>query len=104
MFFPIVEEKDVYDEMGVQVNDVNSVVEYIVHDVFLKNKKKAPSHDEDNDQPHYFHLHKGIKKLAPVVTVLPLQAICPRQREFATLDIIFLPEVSSDIIIPPPKA
>jgi len=105
MFFPVTEEMDFYDAKGRQVDDVNSVVEYIVQDVIMDDHgKKPPADDEDNDQPHYFHLNKEIKKIVPTEIVL-LPEILPLERpQFVLRDIMTLPKVSTDIIIPPPKA
>ncbi|WP_162303858.1 hypothetical protein [Paracnuella aquatica] len=105
MFFPVMEEMDLYDARGVQVDDVNSVVEYIVQDVLMsEHDKQLPADDEDNDQPHYFHLHKEVKKIVPPeITLLP-EILPATKPHFFSPDFLPLPKGCSDIVIPPPKA
>ena len=56
MFIPQVDEQDVFDKNGVQVDDINSVVEY-VDEVVLNNKDNTPE-DEDDDTAKSFHVSK----------------------------------------------
>lgn len=54
MFFPVVVEQDIFNKHGVQVDDINSIVEYVAQDVMGQELSKPD--DEDNDQPQYYHL------------------------------------------------
>ncbi len=57
MFLPQVQEDDVYDANGQQVDDINSIVELI--NVELGYDKTAD--DEDDDTGQNFHLVKNIE-------------------------------------------
>lgn len=105
MFFPVVEEVDFYDAKGRQINDVNSVVEFIVQDLVAGDDGgNVPADDEDNDQPNYFQLHKGVQKVTPPEMAL-LPVMLPAAKPISFLpDYMPLPQGCSDIIVPPPKA
>lgn len=105
MFLPVVEERDLYTASGQQVDDVNSVVEFIVQDIVMDDQDlPLPPDDEDNDQPHYFHLLKEVKKIAPVAFVIETQPLQVPRPEFALRNDPVLSRLHSDILIPPPKA
>ncbi|MBD0376031.1 MAG: hypothetical protein ICV51_10425 [Flavisolibacter sp.] len=75
MFFPVVEEQDIFNTQGVQQDDINSVAEYLMQDV-LDCRPDQPT-DEDDDQPDFFHLVKTenyvcFESLDLKITPLPL--------------------------------
>lgn len=67
MLLPQVAEEDVFVANGVEIDDINSVTEYI-DQVILGNEDDTPE-DEDNDNGQQFHLTKQIDiKYTQVVT------------------------------------
>lgn len=56
MFLPQVAEDDQYDAQGRQIDDINSLAEYI-NQVILGNHDDTPE-DEDDDDGQNFHLVK----------------------------------------------
>ena len=56
MFIPQLDELDVIDEKGYQVDDTNSLYDYI-DEVVLRNKDITPD-DEDDDALMYYHILK----------------------------------------------
>lgn len=56
LFIPQADEVDQYDAMGRQVNDINSLYEY-VNEIVLGNMPTA-SQDEDDDTGRYYHIVK----------------------------------------------
>ena len=80
MFFPMVDETDVYTAKGVCKDDINSLVEYI-NQVLLGHRDNTPE-DEDDDQAHYYHaksMHRyyaSVREIRPVVEdVIPTYVI-----------------------------
>lgn len=57
MFFPMVEERDIYDSNLVQQDDINSVLEFVFKK--LSSNKEVQGTDEDDDQPDFFNLAKA---------------------------------------------
>lgn len=56
MFLPVVDERDMFDAKGVQVDDINTLYEYIDQEIF-QNHDDTPE-DEDDDNGHYFQVIK----------------------------------------------
>lgn len=52
MFIPVADEKDIYDARGRQINDINTLFEFVDHVVLGHTAINAT--DEDDDQPHFF--------------------------------------------------
>jgi hypothetical protein len=100
MFLPQAPESDVYDKNGVQLDDITSIVEFVMVRLGIDHH----SDDENNDQGQNFHLIKIFDFCySPVFT--------KTKNEFFTKAPVFIeyeennfPTVSFDIIIPPPKA
>lgn len=71
MLLPQVAEDDCYESNGQQVDDINTVTEFI-DQVVLGNKDGTPE-DEDDDNGQNFHLAKAVEYQCPqfVVTLLP---------------------------------
>ena len=99
MFLPQAPESDVYDKNGAQVDDITSIVEFVM----VKAGADHHADDENNDQGQNFHLIKVFDFCyAPVFT--------KTHNEFSTKQPVFIeykegkiPTLSFDIIIPPPK-
>lgn len=102
MFLPQVAEKDKYDANGNQVDDINSVVEYVA--ITLGYDHKAD--DEDDDTGQNFHLiksfefgyHQSSIEVKSVFNSIASKISYPKYTEDNLLT------VSYDIIAPPPKA
>lgn len=58
MFFPMVDETDVYEQPGQQKDDINSLAEYI-YQILLGHRDSTPE-DEDDDQAHFYQLKAPI--------------------------------------------
>ncbi len=100
MFLPQVPEDDVYDANGNQVDDINSVVEYVMVKLGLDHH----ADDEDDDSGQNFHLVKNAEFFPPVFSEIKTNDF------FTTEPAVFgeykenkIPMISFDIIIPPPK-
>ena len=103
MFIPQVDETDIYDKNGNQVDDINSLVEYI-DQIVLGNVDPTPE-DEDDDNACYFHVIKIDPSIKPQFSEsetkpdLPLSAI-----EYPLIKEEKLPEVYFRVTKPPPRA
>lgn len=101
MFLPQMAEVDVFDANGNQVDDINSVVEYI--SVALGIDHTAD--DEDDDSGQNFHL-----VLKPITVSCPQVFIPIEHKIFAPVKVPFccsykdikLQMISFDILTPPP--
>jgi hypothetical protein len=103
MFIPQMEEVDQFDKNGCQVDDINSLYEFI-DQVVLGNTDNTPE-DEDDDQPRFFHLVKvGDFTIGQSIALV-------KRPEFSSNDNtnypFFLsgkiPLVFAEILLPPPK-
>ncbi len=101
MFLPQVAEEDQYDANGQQIDDINSVVEYIA--VALGYDHTAD--DEDDDSGQNFHLVKAFDYNFEQQYSL-LQATFAQQykNEFPDFITARIEPVSFDVITPPPEA
>jgi hypothetical protein len=103
MFIAQVDEVDIYTKDGQQVEDINSLFEY-VDEVILGNKNPHPL-DEDDDNARYFHASKFDDycfsqlgtELKKSNTLSSIKTKYPPYIE-KKLGLVFL-----DIQIPPPK-
>jgi hypothetical protein len=86
MFLPQVAENDVYDKSGNQVDDINSVVEY-VYEVVLGHKAVNPT-DEDEQ---------------PVLIITDKEFLQKPAEEFGTYIDNKTATISFDILTPPPE-
>jgi len=105
MFIPQMAEMDVYDRNGAQVDDINTLVEYIDQDV-LGHHDNTPE-DEDDDTERTYHITKSIEfSWHPYIAETPTKVAV---KEVAATG---FPDYSAnkptpgfaDILIPPPKA
>jgi hypothetical protein len=101
MFLPQVPENDIYDKNGNQVDDINSIVEFVMVHLGLDHH----ADDEDNDQGQNFHIVKIFD-----YCFQPLFSEIKKDDSTGIKEAIFgeykeckIPDVSVDIIIPPPK-
>lgn len=101
MFLPQVPEVDIYDSNGNQVDDINSVVEFVM--VKLGLDRRADDEDDDNGQN--FHIVKSVE-----YCFRPEYLKLNKADTFVTKTAFFgeyqkdkITRVSFDVIIPPPK-
>ena len=100
MFLPQVPEDDVYDKNGNQVDDINSIVEFVM----VKLGVDHHSDDEDNDQGQNFHMVKIFDySYQPYSSKLKTDFLLLQQKDgFGEHEVGKIPRVAYDIIIPPP--
>ena len=102
MFLPQMPEDDVYDKSGNQLDDINSILEYVR--VELGYDKTAD--DEDDDSGQNFHLVNAVDyyyEQKEVILQLTPFSILNNQVYSEYLN-TKISSVSFDIITPPPEA
>ena len=103
MFLPQVAEDDQFDTHGIQIDDINSVSEYI-DQIVLGHVDKTPE-DEDNDNGQNFHVVKvadyHFTQQYVAIAQLPFTEI--KKHEFSEYRITSIPSPSFDILTPPPE-
>ena len=101
MFLPQIQEADLYDSNGQQVDDINSLVELI--NVQLGYDKTAD--DEDDDSGQNFHLVKNPEYSFQQQSVLIERADCTEMKNYTFSDYKMpaIKSVSFDILTPPPE-
>lgn len=106
MFIPVADEKDIFDARGRQINDVNTIFDFVNHVVL--GHTAVTQQDEDDDQAHYF---TGSNSVSYYIAN-PEQITCSRQ-EPSTKDLAvaypFLAvqkplAIAYEILTPPPEA
>lgn len=105
LFIPVVDEKDVYDVCGRQIDDINTFFEY-VDQVILGHTDLTPE-DEDDDQPHYF---TGSSCVSYYISSQEQIVCCVNEPTTTELAVAYplLPvqktsSVAYDILTPPPE-
>lgn len=104
MLLPQVTEQDAYDSTGQQINDINSVVEF-VNEVILGHHN--PPIDEDDDNGQNFHLVKMVDyAFQPFFTELQEKVTLREEaiRSFPCYNENTIEPGYTSIILPPPKA
>jgi len=100
MFLPQVQEEDLYDANGQQVDDINSIVELV--SVELGYDKNAD--DEDDDSGQNFHIVKlpeySFQQQSVLIERTDFKEI--KNKNFAEYKIPFTKPVITDIPTPPP--
>lgn len=105
MFIPVADEKDIYDARGRQINDINTLFEFVNHVVL--GHTEINEQDEDDDQPHFF---TGSNNVSYYIT--DQQQVIVSHQEPSTNDLAvaypLLAEhkpfaIAYDILTPPPK-
>lgn len=104
MFIPQVDEVDGFDAAGQQVDDINSLYEY-VDEVVLGHKDTTPE-DEDDDSGAYYHIQKVDNYYCNrMVNVVKRAAFfANNKKNFPVLKQEKLPSVFFEIQCPPPEA
>jgi hypothetical protein len=102
MLLPQMPEQDAYDANGKQIEDINSVVEYI--EVALGNDITADDEDDDNGQT--FHLVKAVDYFfsQPMSIVQEKNPAGKKANHFPEYRAGKIKVISIDIITPPPEA
>lgn len=104
MFIPVVDEKDVYDARGRQINDINTIFEFV--DQVVMGNTHATAVDEDDDQPHFFTGSYGVSYYISV-TEQRIAINEPTTKELAVayplLPVQKISAVAFDIVTPPPE-
>ncbi len=100
MLLPQVPEVDIYDANGNQIDDINSVVEYVM----VKLGFDHHADDEDDDSGQNLHLVTGFQyTFEPYFLPLIKEYSASEINSFAEFTHLKAPSVSYDIIVPPPK-
>ncbi|MEO6288641.1 MAG: hypothetical protein ABIO76_01900 [Ginsengibacter sp.] len=100
MFLPQMPESDVYDESGNQLDDINSVVEFVLVKLGIDHH----ADDEDDDNGQNFHLVKIAEYcFQPVFTTNPNNTWEIKPALYGVYKESKVPDIACDIILPPPK-
>lgn len=102
MFLPQVAEDDQYDTSGRQMDDINSVSEYI-DQVILGNEDPTPE-DEDADNGQNFHIVKTVEysHQQTYISIQRTAFIEIRTHEFSEYMLPQLSLPTLDVATPPP--
>ena len=102
MFIPVIDEQDMYDEHGHQVNDITTLTQFISQEIL--GHKNTVDKDQDDDQAHFFNIkvHEYTFNITPVEIVN--EGIHPQSstRYNTPTDDNSLSSVNYDVIAPPP--
>jgi len=105
LFIPVVEENDVYDVSGRQIDDINTIFEY-VDQVLLGHTDLTPE-DEDDDQPHFFTSSSSISYYISGQEQVVCAVNEPTTKGLAVayprLPVQKTSSVAYDILTPPPE-
>ena len=102
MFIPHLDERDIYDNNGRQMDDINTVAEYI-DQVLLDHPDNIPE-DEDDDSAQNFsadHIDYYCQQPYAVIDLTALPKILPQL--FALRPAERMPDRYFEIVVPPPK-
>ncbi|HWJ92520.1 MAG TPA: hypothetical protein VNR87_15490 [Flavisolibacter sp.] len=104
MFIPQLDEQDEQDEAGCQLDDVNSLYEYI-DQVVLGHKDDTPE-DEDNDSPAVYHIVKinGYSFSQNIVVIKRPELMLRNKAPYPLFVTQKMPSVFFEIQSPPPEA
>jgi hypothetical protein len=101
MFLPQVPETDTYDANGNQLDDINSIVEYVMVQIGLDHH----ADDEDDDSGQNLHVVTGFQyTFEPFFGHVVKQYSEININRFGEYHQQKIPSMAYDIIIPPPKA
>ena len=101
MFLPQVAEDDIYDNNGTQVDDINSVFEFVMVKMGLDHH----SDDEDDDNGQNLHIVTGFQStFQPFFSEIIKNYSGNKTQSFGEYFQKKIPSISYDIIVPPPKA
>jgi hypothetical protein len=103
MFFPTMEEHNVYAANGVMVDEINSVCEFVSQSV-LGEKDDTPE-DEDDDEPDFyqvkggdFYFHTVASEIKSLNIPVSSNVYYPGLAQKKLIPLFY------DIIVPPPEA
>ncbi len=99
MFLPQVPQHDVFDEHGNQIDDINSVVEYVMVSLGLDDV----ADDEDNDQGQNFNIANPPCIVPPYSIELSKIILDRNSINYTISSNAMIALMAYDIIIPPPK-
>jgi hypothetical protein len=100
MFLPQVPEDDIYDTNGNQVDDINSVFEYVMVKIGLDHH----ADDEDDDSGQNLHIVTGFQyTFQPFFSEIIKKYSENKTDSFGEYSQEKIPSISYDIIVPPPK-
>lgn len=106
MFFPMIDEVDVYERNGKQKDDINSLAEYI-YQVLLGHPDNTPE-DEDDDQTHYYQIKSKTSIVCETFVSWQIAAppASPRipKPEYGTIADQRTLTAAYDVAAPPPDA
>jgi hypothetical protein len=106
MFIPVVDEKDVYDARGRQIDDINTMFEFV--DQVILGHTDVTAEDEDDDQAHYFTGSFGVSYYISTPQQVTVCRNEPNTSQLAAAyPLLQEPKTSSvayDILTPPPEA
>ena len=95
-----------FDVHGMQVGDINTACEFI--DQIILGHEKSTTHDEDDDQAHYFnvmHVKAFVVPRFEIAPARPAPAIVWVEKPSYTVPVASKwVSVTHDITVPPPKA
>ena len=101
MFLPQVPEVDTYDANGNQLDDINSIVEYVMVQVGLDHH----ADDEDDDSGQNLHVVTGFQyTFEPFFGYVAKHYAEINTNLFSEYHQQKIPSIAYDIIVPPPKA
>lgn len=102
MFIPVLDEKDQFDSKGRQLDDINSVAQYI-KDVLIDHGKGRHK-DTDDDQAHYFVIANCNYYIFQQVKILePESASFDHSKNYCGYIESSFKEHSPEHLSPPPK-
>lgn len=100
MLLPQAPEEDVYDGNGNQLDDITSIVELVMVKLGIDHH----ADDENDDQGQNFHIVKVFEYcFEPVFSDAKNEFFITQQAMFGEYKESKMPNISLDIIIPPPK-
>lgn len=100
MFLPQVPQHDVFDEHGNQIDDINSVVEYVMVTLGLDDV----ADDEDNDSGQNFNVVTITPCIIPPnSTLLNKPIVVNNDINYSLTSHSAISLMAIDVIVPPPK-
>lgn len=104
MLLPQVAEDDLYAANGQQVDDINTLTEY-VDQVILGNKDKTPEDEDDDNGQNFTAIPFYTYTYQPFYSIIPQrkETIIQKENRFPELAIHEPQAVFPEIVPPPPK-
>ncbi len=97
------DEEDVFDESGMQVNDINTLTQLISQEVF--GYKRTVTHDQDDDQAHYFNTIKAHQYTLSQFQIVIHRELAPVLKSSASFPVhkeVHFSSITYDVVAPPP--